>query len=110
MIQAGDGGIDLPPFFKLTAFETVGSTNIEARNLAEAVAPEGQIVWAKRQEQGVGRRGRSWVSPEGNLYCSLVLRPDCDPAAAARLSFLVALALRKAIAAFLKPEISLKLK
>ncbi|WP_293960961.1 biotin--[acetyl-CoA-carboxylase] ligase [Sneathiella sp.] len=110
MIRPDVGGIDLPPFFKLTAFETVGSTNVEARHLAESGAPEGQIVWAKRQEQGVGRRGRSWVSPEGNLYCSLILRPDCDPAAAARLSFLVALAIRQAIATFLNPETSLRLK
>ncbi|WP_340151583.1 biotin--[acetyl-CoA-carboxylase] ligase [uncultured Sneathiella sp.] len=110
MIKPDVGGIDIPPFFKLTAFDTVGSTNVEARHLAEAGAPEGQIVWAKRQEQGVGRRGRSWVSPEGNLYCSLILRPDCDPAAAARLSFLVALAIRQAIATFLNPETSLRLK
>ena len=67
------------------------------------VRKRGCIVWAKRQEQGVGRRGRNWVSPEGNLYCSLILRPDCEPASAARLSFLVALAFHKAIEPFLKP-------
>jgi len=110
VIPSGSGGIDLPPFFSLTALETVGSTNVEARKRAEAGDPEGRIVWARRQEQGVGRRGRNWVSPEGNLYCSLVLRPACSPLAGACLSFLVAVALHKAIAPRLKPGMDIKLK
>ncbi|MDF2368689.1 biotin--[acetyl-CoA-carboxylase] ligase [Sneathiella sp.] len=110
MIQTSNGGIDLPPFYKLTVLDTVGSTNTEARKLADAGEGEGAIVWAKRQEQGVGRRGRQWSSPEGNLYCSLILRPECDPAAAARLSFLVALAFHKALAPFLGKDASIKLK
>ena len=51
MIQPSDGGIDLPPFYKLTALDTVGSTNTEARYLADTGEGEGVIVWAKRQEQ-----------------------------------------------------------
>lgn len=102
--------MDLPPFFKLHAYDVVGSTNVEARKLAEAGAEEGTIAWAKRQEQGVGRRGRQWISPEGNLYCSLILRPDCEPTEAARLSFLVALGLHDAIAPLLPRAQSLGLK
>jgi BirA family biotin operon repressor/biotin-[acetyl-CoA-carboxylase] ligase len=110
VIRSGGGGIDLPPFFRLSTFETIGSTNIEARKMAEAGAPEGTIVWSKRQEQGVGRRGRAWVSPEGNLYCSLLLRPACDPVSGACLSFLTSLALYDAIAPFLKPGADIRLK
>lgn len=110
MTPAASGIVDLPPFFRLFAFESVGSSNVEARKMADDGMAEGALVWARRQEQGVGRRGRSWSSPEGNLYCSLILRPDCEPAEAARLSFLVALAIRKAIAGFLAPDIPLELK
>lgn len=110
MTAAARAIVDLPPFFRLHAFDSVGSTNVEARNLAEAGAEEGTLVWTRRQEQGVGRRGRTWSSPEGNLYCSLVLRPDCEVAAAARLSFLIALAIRRAIAGFLSPDVPLELK
>ena len=110
MSPPSNGGIDLPPFYRLTALETVGSTNIEARALAEAGEGEGVIVWAKRQEQGVGRRGRQWSSPEGNLYCSLILRPDCDPASAARLSFLAALAIHRAVSKFVRSETDVQLK
>lgn len=110
MIQTMDGGIDLPPFYGLTALETVGSTNLEARALADAGADEGTLVWAKRQQQGVGRRGRQWSSPEGNLYCSLILRPECDPSSAARLSFLTALAIRRAVTKFVDPGTDVRLK
>ena len=110
MSPMGSGGIDLPPFFRLFAFESLGSSNVEARRLAEAGEGEGAIVWTHRQEQGVGRRGRSWSSPAGNLYCSVILRPECSPAEAARLSFLIALAIRQAVATFLPPDIPLQLK
>lgn len=104
------GGLNLPPFFDVSVFETIGSTNSEARRLAEEGKIEGQVVWSKRQEQGVGRRGRVWSSPTGNLYCSLLLRPECGPLAGARLSFLIAVALQKAIAAELRNESDVKVK
>ncbi|MCC3306124.1 biotin--[acetyl-CoA-carboxylase] ligase [Sneathiella sp. HT1-7] len=110
MTQTSDGRIDLPPFYTLTVLETTGSTNIEALKLADAGDAEGAIVWAKRQERGVGRRGRQWSSPEGNLYCSLVIRPECDPSSAARLSFLTALAIRRAVSEFVNPDVDVRLK
>ena len=41
---------------------------------------------------GRGRRGRSWVSPPGNLYVSVILRPACEARSVAQLSFVAALA------------------
>lgn len=110
MSASGGGGIDLPPFFTLHAFETIGSTNVEARRLADAGKPEGQVIWSKKQEEGVGRRGRSWSSPEGNLYCSLLLRPECDPLSGAGLSFLIAVSLHKAISGVLPSAADIKVK
>ncbi|MEK7343792.1 MAG: biotin--[acetyl-CoA-carboxylase] ligase [Pseudomonadota bacterium] len=50
--------------------------------LAEQGAPEGTWLRAGRQTGGRGRRGRSWESPDGNLYCStLVQLGPNDPAA-----------------------------
>ena len=37
--------------------------------------PDGLAVLARRQTAGRGSRGRSWVSPAGNLYLSVLLRP-----------------------------------
>lgn len=97
MTSFGGGGISLPPFYTLHAFETIDSTNVEARRLADTSAPEGTLVWSLQQQQGVGRRGRSWSSPKGNLYCSLLLRPECSAIEGAKLSFLVAVALHKTL-------------
>ena len=83
----------LPDFFTLIALDAVGSTNDEVRSRAENNAPAGTLVWATEQLTGRGRRGREWNSPPGNLYCSVLLRPDASPAVAAQLSFVTALAL-----------------
>lgn len=81
----------LPDGWTLHALDSVGSTNDEATRLAETGAPEGTVVWARKQTGGRGRRGRSWASAVGNLYCSTVLRPDCTAQHAAELGFVAAL-------------------
>jgi BirA family transcriptional regulator, biotin operon repressor / biotin---[acetyl-CoA-carboxylase] ligase len=91
----------LPPFFCLLRFDRIGSTNDEAKQRAASGAPEGTLVWALEQTAGRGRRGRPWVSPPGNLYLSLVLRPQARPAEAAQLGFAAALAVAEACARFL---------
>jgi len=54
-----------------------GSTNDDAKALAEAGAGEGVAVIADQQERGRGRKGRAWRSPAGkNLLFSVVLRPQ----------------------------------
>ena len=82
----------LPPGYALIALGEAGSTNDEAKDRAARGAPDGTVVWARRQRAGRGRRGRSWVSPPGNLYFSVVLRPDCEARSVAQLSFVAALA------------------
>ncbi len=82
----------LPDGWTLVARDSVGSTNDEAALLAQAGAGEGTFVWAREQTGGRGRRGRRWVSPVGNLYCSTILRPDCVSQQAAELGFVAALA------------------
>lgn len=59
----------------LIRVDELGSTNDLARLLAVAGLPEGTVVVARRQTHGRGRYGRTWVSPPGGLWCSIVLRP-----------------------------------
>ena len=82
----------LPPGYALIALDEAGSTNDEARERAARGAPEGTVVWARVQRAGRGRRGRSWISPPGNLYFSVILRPACEARSVAQLSFVAALA------------------
>lgn len=57
--------------------EKVESTQLEAKKLAEAGAPEGTLVIAEQQLSGKGRLGRKWSSPYGKgIWMSLILRPD----------------------------------
>jgi len=96
----------LPPAYRLITLDTVDSTNAEARRLAalgEEQAPDGTLVWAKEQTTGRGRRGRKWESPRGNLYCSLILRPEVPAEQAAQLSFVGALAACDALSALCEP-------
>jgi BirA family transcriptional regulator, biotin operon repressor / biotin---[acetyl-CoA-carboxylase] ligase len=89
----------LPDGYRLVSRETVGSTNDEATRLARTGAEQGTVVWALEQTAGRGRRGREWVSPRGNLYASLILRPVCQLEYAAQLGFVAALAAGDALAA-----------
>ncbi|MFD2235063.1 biotin--[acetyl-CoA-carboxylase] ligase [Phaeospirillum tilakii] len=87
-----------PAPFTLVALDAVDSTNDEARRRIEAgLAADGLVITAARQSAGRGRRGRVWVSPPGNLHCSLLLAHDGPPAAAAELGFAAVAALAEAV-------------
>ena len=96
----------LPSLFSLVELDTVDSTNAEARRRAEQgveAAPEGTLVWAMEQTAGRGRRGRTWISPKGNLYCSIILRPDVPLKDAAQFGFVASLAVFDTIGSLAQP-------
>lgn len=99
----------LPSFYRLVAHERIASTSDEAKRLAAEGAPAGTLVWARVQTAGRGRQGRAWISPAGNFYASLVLRPAVAVATAAQLGFVAALAVADACLAF-APGAAISLK
>jgi len=76
---------------------TLISTNDEARRLADSGAPHGTVVQALQQTGGRGRRGRTWISPPGNLYASFVLRLVCPAIRHGEIGFVMALAVADAV-------------
>jgi BirA family biotin operon repressor/biotin-[acetyl-CoA-carboxylase] ligase len=72
-------------------FPVLGSTQDEAKSRATRGAGEGTLVIADRQTAGRGRMGRSWVSPVGGLWFSLVLRPVVPPDRVPALTLVAAL-------------------
>ena len=100
----------LASFFDLIALDAVTSTNDEAVGLAAAGAGTGTLVWARTQTKGRGRRGRSWSSPEGNLFLSLILRPGGEAKAAAKLAFLAAIAIGEGIAPLIPASVAVGYK
>lgn len=84
---------------RLEQVPSIGSTN--ATLIERAGRGETGPLWlvADRQESGRGRNARSWSSPEGNLYASLLITDPAPPANVAQLSFVLSLALRDAVLA-----------
>jgi len=83
---------------RIEYLNTVESTNITARNMAEDGVDEGTVVIAEKQTMGQGRLQRKWSSPEGKgLWFSIVLRPDVNPARASQITLLAAVAVAEAI-------------
>lgn len=82
----------------LTYYQTIGSTNAQAKLDAENGASQGSLVVADMQTAGRGRRGRSWNSPPGrNVYFTLLLKPAFSPEKAAMLTPVMALAAAEGI-------------
>jgi BirA family biotin operon repressor/biotin-[acetyl-CoA-carboxylase] ligase len=84
--------------FRIEQVPAIDSTNEALRRRAAPDGggvgePEGLVLRADRQTAGRGRRGRGWSSPPGNLYVSLLLRPDCAPAMGATVGFVATIAL-----------------
>jgi BirA family biotin operon repressor/biotin-[acetyl-CoA-carboxylase] ligase len=78
--------------------ETLDSTNILARKLASAGAPDGTIIITEEQTAGRGRRGRSWLSPgRANLTFSVLLRPALIVDKVFTLTMILALACVEAV-------------
>jgi len=95
-----DGIIDLlehPEVFDITIFDETDSTNDVLKEMAKNGAPEWTAVIARRQNRGRGRLGRSFVSPEGGLYMSLLLRPELSAADSLFITTTAAVSVAEAI-------------
>ncbi|MDX2073833.1 MAG: biotin--[acetyl-CoA-carboxylase] ligase [Alphaproteobacteria bacterium] len=92
------GHTNLLDDYHLLSFDALDSTNEEAKRLARAGGAHGAVVWAKKQTGGKGRMGREWVSQEGNLFVSLLLKPEKPAAELAQLSFVASIAVVEALA------------
>lgn len=59
-------------------YQSTGSTMDDAAQWARDDAEEGAVVVAETQTSSRGRFGRRWTSDSGNLYFSVLFRPDTD--------------------------------
>ena len=76
---------------------SVDSTNNACKRLAAEGAPDGTAILTGCQTAGRGRRGRTFVSPPGGLYFSVILRPHAKPEALMHLTAMVAVAAARAV-------------
>ena len=75
----------------------VDSTNDWAKQLAETGAAEGTVTLAKMQTAAHGRKGKSWTSPAGGLWLSIILRPKNKASELAKLTFTASLAVAEVL-------------
>ncbi len=86
------------PFItELLELQETDSTNRVAKELAGKGAAEGTLVVAECQSGGKGRLGRSFFSPEGGIYMSMVLRPNISAEQAVLITTCAAVAVARAI-------------
>lgn len=96
--------------FEVRLYDRIGSTNDEARRLAQEGAAAGIVICADEQTAGRGRQARQWYSPPGNLYLSILLRPQAPVSRLAELGFVTALAVADTADALLPPQRRASLK
>lgn len=99
--------------YNFLEFDQIDSTNMEAIRLAKTQPSGNFVIWAKSQNAGHGTYGRSWHSPIGNLYASLLLNNNITVNQQPQLSFVVAIAiydLIKDLASQSQTELNIKLK
>lgn len=64
---------------ELHELDCTDSTNALLLEMARGGAPVGTVVWAHRQEGGRGRLGRTFSSPVGGVYISMLVPCPSDP-------------------------------
>jgi BirA family biotin operon repressor/biotin-[acetyl-CoA-carboxylase] ligase len=94
------------------ALAETASTNAHALELLKGGAAPHHLtlVWARQQTKGRGRGGRAWQSPEGNVFFSMILRPQPDWGDLSQLPLVTAVATHAAIRPYVPTARSLTLK
>ena len=82
--------------FEILHFKKLSSSNDQAREIAslERICDK-KVIICDIQESGRGRMDRKWVGCEGNLFCSILLKPKKKSARMTDFSFIFAVSLCK---------------
>lgn len=79
-------------------YESIGSTNSKAKELAEIGEEHGTVIISEEQTTGRGRLGRDWVSPKyKGIWMSIILRPSITTQNISQITLIGAAAVQKAI-------------
>jgi BirA family biotin operon repressor/biotin-[acetyl-CoA-carboxylase] ligase len=91
--------------WKILQYDTVDSTNKTALSYQCDTTCHRTVIVAKSQRCGRGRQGRPWFSEkELGIYASIILEEDLDSMPVQLLSLATALAIYKALQAFIPNE------
>jgi len=82
---------------KIHYFEKIISTNQIAKKLLDKSIKEGTIVVSDIQTKGRGRKNRTWSSPKGGIWFSVILFPKIPPESGMLITMTCSVALVRAI-------------
>ncbi|MGD9137104.1 MAG: biotin--[acetyl-CoA-carboxylase] ligase [Desulfobacterales bacterium] len=83
--------------FNIVYYPEVSSTMDIAKDLGKKNCPDYTVVVAGRQTRGRGRLKRQWLSDDGGLYFTMVLRPKIPVQLSSRVNFLASLTLARVL-------------
>ena len=86
--------------FQIQHYDEIDSTNRLAKDLAAQNAPSRTVIVADKQTSGRGRMGKSFHSPTGGLYFSVIFRPDLPLSATMSVTACTAVAVYEALTQF----------
>jgi len=86
--------------YRHLALDACDSTNSQCMRYAAEGEPSNLWVTTKTQSLGKGSRGRDWISIEGNLFASLLLRNTAPVEKLYQLTFIASIAVSDAISEF----------
>jgi BirA family biotin operon repressor/biotin-[acetyl-CoA-carboxylase] ligase len=98
--------VHTPPLYH--HYTTVTSTNTIALEQAATGAAHGTMIHADSQTGGRGRGGRQFLSPQGGLYFSLILRPELDISSLPLTTLAAGVAICTAIRQLTRTKVQLK--
>ncbi|MBU3146354.1 biotin--[acetyl-CoA-carboxylase] ligase [Clostridium sp. CF012] len=79
-------------------YDSLGSTNSRAKELAESGEEHGTVVISEEQASGRGRLGRDWISPKyKGIWMSIILRPNIVTENISLITLIGAAAVQEAI-------------
>ena len=82
---------------EIILLDEIDSTNNFLKQKAESGEKSGTVIIAKRQTGGKGRLGRSFFSPQGGMYLSILLRPQISAEKSLFITTAAAVAVCRAI-------------
>ena len=80
--------------------DSVTSTSDVAKERGRAGAPAFSVILSGEQTAGRGREGHGWISPRGNLFLSVLLRPAARVPHAGLIPLAAGVAVAEALASF----------
>lgn len=102
-------------FLQKSGFEVVhsvetGSTNTDALNFANSSCGPLTLFYTDQQTSGRGRQGRTWLSPAGNIYWTMLVDCTNDDPHDLGLVFATALAVRDTVQTVLSDRVRVETK